>query len=60
LDAKRNVLGNQLTKKTKNHTSSGTTTLDLQQQALDSIIEENDEKQKQKVFFNYLKIMPAI
>ena len=55
LDAKRNILGNQLTKRQKTILAQEQQQLDLQQQALDSIIDENDELQKQKSLFQLLK-----
>lgn len=55
LDAKRGILGNQLTKSQKTILAQEQQQLDLQQQALDSIIDENDELQKQKSLFQLLK-----
>ena len=55
LDAKRNILGNNLTRRQKTLLAQEQQQLDLQQQVLDSIIEENDEKQKQKSLLQLLK-----
>ena len=55
LDAKRNILGGQLTKRQKTVLAQEEQQLNLQQKALDSINQQNDSLQKQKSFLTLAK-----